>query len=111
MIHLVAAVMTGMLFMVASVPLIQGRIPRNRLYGFRVPKTMSSDAIWYAANAYSGKMFFLAGAVTTLAAIACSPILLFGSTGAGIYSGAWVLIMLAALAVCLYRSFRYLGRL
>ena len=111
MFQLIMAVMTGVLYMVISVPLIQGRVPRNRLYGLRVPKTLSSDEIWYAANAYCGKMCFLAGIATVLGAIACAPLLLFGSAGAAVYSGAWLVIMLSALAVCLYRSFRYVGRL
>ena len=45
----------GIVFCIISVPLIKGRVPRNHWYGFRVPKTLRSDSIWYPANAYSGK--------------------------------------------------------
>ena len=51
-----------------STPLILGKIPRNHWYGFRTPKTLSSDAVWYPANKIGGKYFVVAGLIQ-LAAI------------------------------------------
>jgi uncharacterized membrane protein len=48
---------------VMSVPLILAKIPRNGLYGFRTPKTMSSDEMWYRTNKLGGKYLLAAGAV------------------------------------------------
>jgi len=38
------------LIILVSVPLIFEWIPRNGLYGFRTPRTLESDAVWYPAN-------------------------------------------------------------
>jgi hypothetical protein len=37
-----------------SLPMILGKVPPNRFYGFRTPKTLSSPDIWYRANRASG---------------------------------------------------------
>jgi hypothetical protein len=42
------------ILIVLSVPLILGKVPRNRLYGFRTAYTMSSEKIWYRANKIGG---------------------------------------------------------
>ena len=44
-----------------SVPLVLGRVPRNLFYGFRTPKTLSSDAVWYPANRILGRAMIIAG--------------------------------------------------
>ena len=50
-----------------SIPLILGKVPRNDCYGFRTPKTLSSDAIWYPANKIGGKYFVVAALVQLVA--------------------------------------------
>jgi uncharacterized membrane protein len=57
------------LIILVSVPLIFGWIPRNRFYGFRIPRTLASDAIWYPANKMAGILFAVAGAIWLLLAI------------------------------------------
>ena len=44
-----------------SLPLILGRVPRNGLYGFRTPKTLSSDSVWYPANRHAGRELLTCG--------------------------------------------------
>ena len=44
-----------------SIPLILEKVPPNGWYGFRIPKTMSSPAIWYPANKLGGQYFIAAG--------------------------------------------------
>lgn len=56
----------GPVLIVVSIPLILGWIPRNRLYGFRVPATLADDKIWYEVNALSGRHFFLLGIAMVL---------------------------------------------
>ncbi len=48
---------------IAAIPLILGLVPRNGLYGFRVAKTLKSDAVWYPANRIAGIALLLAGLV------------------------------------------------
>ena len=54
---------------VVSIPLIFGMVPRNHWYGFRTPKTLSSDTVWYQANRIGGK-YFVAASLIQLIAIA-----------------------------------------
>jgi len=53
----------GLALFAAGVPLLRGWIPRNRWAGFRVPKTLSNDRIWYEANRVAGRDLMIAGAV------------------------------------------------
>jgi SdpI/YfhL protein family len=53
--------------MALAVPMILEKVPRNCIYGFRTPYTMSSDAAWYRANKISGIALVLAGAFWLLA--------------------------------------------
>jgi uncharacterized membrane protein len=59
----------GALMTVISVPLVLGWVPRNHIYGFRTPKTLSSDAVWYPANRYGGRALGCAGLVSTAGAL------------------------------------------
>jgi SdpI/YhfL family protein len=54
---------SGLALALAGVPLLRGWIPRNRWAGFRVPKTLSNDEIWYEANRVAGRDLMIAGAV------------------------------------------------
>jgi uncharacterized membrane protein len=96
------------LIMLISVPMIQGRVPRNPFYGFRTPKTLSSDDIWYPANAYSGKCLFLSGLTTTAGIVLILPFAWLISPCAVVWY--CTLFMIVPLLVALYYSFQYLGR-
>jgi uncharacterized membrane protein len=37
-----------------AIPMVLGKIPPNRLYGFRTRKTLSNPEIWYRANRLAG---------------------------------------------------------
>jgi hypothetical protein len=51
----------GPVLVLVSIPLLFGWVPRNRLYGFRVPATLRHDAVWYDVNARSARHFLLLG--------------------------------------------------
>lgn len=66
-------ILCGLIFILVSVPLVQRKIPMNRLYGFRFAKSYASDANWYRINAYGGRqmirwsvVLIFAGVVTLL---------------------------------------------
>src|SRR5690242_20722448 len=61
-----------------SVPLIRRTIPRNAWYGFRTPKTLSSDGVWYEANHIGGIYFLVAGVIQL---VALSALLMFVPAG------------------------------
>ena len=56
----------GLLLVGVSVPLIQRRVRPNPWYGFRTPKTLESETVWYDANEFSGRMLRRAGYVTLI---------------------------------------------
>ena len=63
---LVTILATATLFALIAIPLILRKIPRNGAYGFRTPRTLSNDGIWYDANAYFGRGLFTANIATAI---------------------------------------------
>lgn len=59
----VAVETIGILLIVLSIPLVFRWVPRNHVYGFRIPATLRDEAIWYDANARSGRHFLILGAL------------------------------------------------
>lgn len=98
--------LSGLLLVALSIPMIMGKIPPNGLYGFRVKKTMENPDVWYPVNAFSGKWLLAAGIVQALAAVAFY--LIPGiSLDAYAYAvlGVWVVVFGATLTA----SIRYLN--
>ena len=62
-------VVSGLVQVAVSVPLILGQIPPNGLYGFRVRRTMEHPEIWYPVNKYGGQRLLLASLLLMLAAV------------------------------------------
>jgi SdpI/YfhL protein family len=58
-------VFVGLLFLGFLRPLVQRKIGRSGLYGFRTPKTLASDEVWYAVNHGAAKkcMYLAIGVV------------------------------------------------
>ena len=98
----------GLLLIAIAVPMVKRKVPRNPMYGFRTPKTLSRDDIWYKANEYSGRTLIVVGIVTALTALVLAPI-------PHISKDAYALLCLAGFATSmgwsLVTSFRYLNRL
>jgi hypothetical protein len=61
---------SGALCIVLAIPLMRRRIPPNRLYGLRVRTTLSDPAVWYEANARSGRDLLALGVMLILLALA-----------------------------------------
>ena len=56
------------LMILAAVPLVLHRVPRNRICGFRNRAALADDAAWYEANAYFGRRLIAASLCSVLAA-------------------------------------------
>lgn len=65
---LVIHVITGLVLIALAWPMVLGRIPPNRWYGFRTPRTLEDPELWYPANAYTGKLVVWVGVSIILAA-------------------------------------------
>jgi hypothetical protein len=53
----------GILLILSALPMLY-----NRCYGFRIPKTLSDERIWYPANSYAAKGMILTGIITIVVA-------------------------------------------
>lgn len=101
--------LVGLVFVGLSLPLIQERIPPNRFYGFRTPRTLSDPKIWYRVNRISGSDLFIAGALITISSLTML-----------VFAQAWkpdhvvltlLLVMVFSLTGVLWHGFRVLKRM
>lgn len=69
LILLIAFSATGLLAAGLALPLLAGKIPPNRFYGFRTPSTLDDEDLWYAANKASAKILLAWGLVCAVLAI------------------------------------------
>jgi len=101
-------ILSGVFFTALGVPMLRGWIPPNSFYGFRTPATITDPALWYPANRYAGRRMIEAGIVLALAstALAFAP-----GLSEDEYALAVTTVLLAALAVVVVRSLRYLKRI
>jgi len=54
-ILIITHIFVGVIFTILGVPLYLEKIKPNKLYGFRLEKTLSNKKIWYKANKFVGK--------------------------------------------------------
>ena len=59
----------GILVAVVSVPPALGWVARNSIYGFRVPATLRTDAVWYAINRRFGWELIVIGALLAVLSV------------------------------------------
>ena len=97
------------LILALSIPMILDKVPPNGAYGFRTPKTLESEEVWYPANRAAG-WFMLAAAVLSicfnLALWWFFPEMPLIRTVSWMTGGNMILLSMSFLA-----SFIYLGRL
>jgi uncharacterized membrane protein len=101
-------VFVGILLAGLSVPLVLRRVKPNSLYGFRTPKTLSNQRIWYETNAFAGRLSLGLGV-----AFALMSIMLYFLLGANfvVYNVACASVLLVGFVVVAGLSFRYLRSL
>jgi len=101
-------VATGLLLVALSVPLILRRVKPNYFYGFRTPKTMSNERIWYDANAYAGRALSILGSVYVAA---CVLLYFVFRPNFVAYNIACAAVLFSGLFVAVLLCFRYLRSL
>jgi hypothetical protein len=74
-------ILTGMVFILISIPLVKRRVKMNHLYGFRISKAFESEENWYNINAYGGKQLFIWSILIILVGIICLVIPITESMG------------------------------
>jgi uncharacterized membrane protein len=105
---LILYLVSGLLLIGLSIPLIMQKIKPNGLYGFRVQQTLDNPELWYKTNRYSGKWLLTAGIAIVLVALGFYFI-------PGISVDAYALACLAVFATVLFAglilSWRYMKSL
>jgi uncharacterized membrane protein len=101
---------TGMLCVGLSLPMIYRRVKPNGWYGFRTPKTLRDEGVWYAANAYMGRLLLVWGAAISVVSVLLylSPTL---RADLALYNEAAAAVMLGGLAVIIVLGLRTLRTL
>lgn len=69
-VHLIAACIIVM----ASQPLIRGRVKMNDWYGIRIPQAFESEERWREINCYGGRLFLAWGIVVGVVAVCGIPL-------------------------------------
>lgn len=102
----------GLLFIAIAIPLVQRRVPPNQWYGFRVERTLNDPAVWYPANAYSGRLLIGVGAgVIAVAVIAALIVAQHQPPNTGLFVAICTAALLGGLLISVALSFRYLRSL
>ncbi len=52
----------GLLIAMLAIPLAAGKVPRNRWYGFRTPRTVADERLWGPVNEMAGRTMVPMGA-------------------------------------------------
>jgi uncharacterized membrane protein len=101
----------GALWILLGIPMISGMVARNGIYGFRTPKTLASDHVWYPANRYAGKEMVKAGRVVLIGSVFMFAVnFVFGLSLQTVAVGGLVLL-LVPMMIAMIRSFVYLRTL
>lgn len=104
---LVLYIVTGLLLVGLSLPLIYCKIPPNPWHGFRVRATLEDEEVWYPVNEYAARRMLGVGIAAVVAAVVLFPLL----GNIGVYASALGCIVLLGLAVSLIQSLLYLRSL
>ena len=65
-INTIIRIISSIVIVVISIPIILGKVKPNGLYGFRTYKTLSNETIWYKANKFLGYTLVFAGLISIL---------------------------------------------
>ncbi|MDH7517714.1 MAG: SdpI family protein [Candidatus Thermoplasmatota archaeon] len=102
-------ILVGLLEIIMGIPLLLEKVKPNWFYGFRLPKTLSNNEVWYKSNKYVGRDFVIMGIIISLISLfmliardSLSIILI-------VYVGAALLI--GSVFIVLIRGFIYLKKL
>jgi uncharacterized membrane protein len=101
-------VAVGALLVGLSIPLVRRRVKPNPWYGFRTPRSMSSERIWYEANAYAGRLAVRLGLGFLVAVVGLYFVL---RPNFVVYNLACTAALLGTIVVHLVLCFRYLRSL
>jgi hypothetical protein len=105
---LILFLVSGAILIGISIPLIQGRVGSNRLYGFRVRRTLEDPKVWYPVNAYAAWRLLGLGVAVMVVATA---LYFVPDIEVAVYACIVGGVAIAGVILGLVQSFRYLHQL
>ena len=90
-------IVIGALFVVFGIPLKQGRVPPNYFYGFRTPRTLTDEKVWYPVNRVLGIDMIRGGVV-----IVAVSLVMLGLRGFVTAEAAVLVLVAMSIAVAAY---------
>lgn len=107
-ISAVLFILSGLLLVIAGIPMSRGKVKRNAWYGFRMPITQKSDEMWYPTNSYAGKGLVIVGLIVIVTSLFS---LLLSDLTSDEYAILMTIILLGALFIMFGFCYRYAKRL
>ncbi len=102
---LIMYLIVSVVLIVLSVPLMAGWLKPNFFYGYRMPLTLSKPELWFAVNAYAGRLLVVAAVVNGLAALGLYQ---FAALDAKSYAIDCAAVLLICLFITVGLSWRYM---
>ena len=56
-------IIPSIIILIISIPLVTGKIPRNRFYGVRTRQALSDERIWHVSNKFGGWLFIVSSLI------------------------------------------------
>ena len=97
---LITFVISGILMMALAIPLINDKVKPNGWYGFRTPKTLKHEDLWYEVNAHTGRLLLWSGIATTVSSVILYPF----DLGEDVYVSLVTLVMFIGIFYALFKG-------
>ncbi len=100
---------TSLFVTLIAIPMTLDKIPPNALYGFRTPRTLSDEKIWYPANRAAGRALALSGIISAVGAVIAGAVIDDANHAMFTAMGAFIVPLIVAVGYCFYALHR-IGR-
>lgn len=97
----------GLMLVLAAVPFVACKVKPNPFYGYRTPRTMADESLWYDANCYAARWFAAVGVLVIVTALGVGTLTALPTR---VYAETISLLMLLGLAVASLMSVRHLRK-
>ena len=94
----------GLVLLLLSIPLLQGKIKRNYWYGFRLPSVFRSEEVWLEVNRYGAKGLLVTAVVFLIAAVG---LYFWPGITLDVYALLCALIFAVSITITINRTMRY----
>jgi uncharacterized membrane protein len=61
-----------LIYVAIGIPMVMKLIPPNSIYGYRTPRTLNDETVWYTVNANTGLAFIICGVICAVTVLAIS---------------------------------------